>query len=794
MYVGEAFGARTRRVLCSVGCVAMFLCAIGISEESVNAAEGDQSAIESFGKQSSLVASYRIALSPDSTVLAYLVRTPNSERTGTHIELRTMQTKTKRVMKLCCDYAHDAVAPSWSPDGGHLAFVRRLSASPGSGGQAVVYDRSSGNSRDVAHIIVPSDDRLLFSADIKWTDNWHILLYGMTPVVDKDGPDYEASFRVWSSFPDRAGVSNVETRPAVLPSHDVPIHSVVSVDIRNDNVALLADHRRMQYSEMSPDGHYLAYAEYQDTALPSQLDRFKPYVLDLRTHEIFPLPGDIFLFWANVRVFNWRDDSAVVAFPSQNQSATTAEFSYRVAESRDWKAVLALEPLVVPRDSYTKCLPAIWSDGGRRLTIVTWDETDHVPGGTGSSRSDTQDTSSRFVTWDLPTKRVLRSVRVKGIYLSEVVSEGGPDRNIIGIGTTTALDSAPVLRYSPSDGEIKQICALNAAPQYMWGQPVIVAGGGSFLVPLSMLDHYVEIEEVDWQGRRSRLTDADLRVPGSIARYEHLEWRGANGDSLQGGLMVPAAYDQSRGKRLPLIVRIYPGEHPWNGPYSYDLQGVSRDAHAEGLALVEHGYAVFVPDCPTGPSPSFPTDLTNDVFPGIQTLIDLEIADPNRIGLIGHSDGVEASLQLLTLSHQFKAAVLTDGFDNFLTEFADITGYGTSAVTMGHLPKPPWEDPQEYISISPVFRLNRINAPILLFHGSADTEVPLYAGEEIFTDLRAAGKVAELVEYEGGGHGLSDRTLGQQIDSISRTLNWFDRYLNGTTSSISPGLSRENPR
>ncbi len=43
--------------------------------------------------------------------------------------------------------------------------------------------------------------------------------------------------------------------------------------------------------------------------------------------------------------------------------------------------------------------------------------------------------------------------------------------------------------------------------------------------------------------------------------------------------------------------------------------------------------------------------------------------------------------------------------------------------------------------------------------------------------LKRFGKVAQLVEYEGGGHSLSERTLKQQIDCIRRTLAWFDKYL-----------------
>jgi dipeptidyl aminopeptidase/acylaminoacyl peptidase len=120
--------------------------------------------------------------------------------------------------------------------------------------------------------------------------------------------------------------------------------------------------------------------------------------------------------------------------------------------------------------------------------------------------------------------------------------------------------------------------------------------------------------------------------------------------------------------------------------------------------------------------------------------------------------------------------VLSDGFANFFTIYGDISGYGVQSAPIYKL-RAPWETPQRYIDISPLFRLDRINAPILLFHGTADVSVPLYAGEEVFADLRSAGKESTLVEYEGGGHILSTWTLPQQADAMKRTLGWYDQYL-----------------
>jgi dipeptidyl aminopeptidase/acylaminoacyl peptidase len=85
------------------------------------------------------------------------------------------------------------------------------------------------------------------------------------------------------------------------------------------------------------------------------------------------------------------------------------------------------------------------------------------------------------------------------------------------------------------------------------------------------------------------------------------------------------------------------------------------DPHSEELSLVEAGYAVFTPDCPTMPD-SFVTDIVADISSGINQVVKFGLADPNRVGILGQSDGVEVALNYLIANAEVKAAVLEDGF------------------------------------------------------------------------------------------------------------------------------------
>jgi formylglycine-generating enzyme required for sulfatase activity len=90
--------------------------------------------------------------------------------------------------------------------------------------------------------------------------------------------------------------------------------------------------------------------------------------------------------------------------------------------------------------------------------------------------------------------------------------------------------------------------------------------------------------------------------------------------------------------------------------------------------------------------------------------------------------------------------------------------------------KTPLEDPQLYLNKSPVFKLDRVKAPTLIFHGTNDRQVPTAQSWTFYRALYSIGKVpVKLVLFPGEAHG--PRKLSHQLRKVSEEMAWFDKYL-----------------
>jgi len=196
--------------------------------------------------------------------------------------------------------------------------------------------------------------------------------------------------------------------------------------------------------------------------------------------------------------------------------------------------------------------------------------------------------------------------------------------------------------------------------------------------------------------------------------------------------------------------------------------------------LATRGYAVLYPDTPIHPG-TIMQDISKTVLPGVNKLIELGIADPDRLGVTGQSLGGYGTLSLIVQTNRFKAALMDAGLGNLTSSYGEMGKDGSSyaigiwennsRIQLGT----PWTSRDRYIENSPVFYLDRVETPLLITHGSEDFAVAPFLAEEIFVDLRRLGKTVVYVKYEGEGHGLEN--YQNQLDFIERMINWFDKYL-----------------
>lgn len=256
-----------------------------------------------------------------------------------------------------------------------------------------------------------------------------------------------------------------------------------------------------------------------------------------------------------------------------------------------------------------------------------------------------------------------------------------------------------------------------------------------------------------------------------------IDWRALDGEVRRGALMLPPGYDGEQP--LPLIVWVYGGVPLSDHLYRFGVRGLSfGDAHL----LATRGYAVLWPDMPMADRDPL-RQLPGLVLPAVNRAIDLGIADPQRLGLLGHSYGGYCALALLTQTTRFRAAVACSmtacdfpSAYGMLTAGGDSKAWGYAEGTPWRLGGTLWERREAYIENSPLFYLDRVRTPVLLIHGTEDEYSDAQA-VEAFSALRRLGQRVELRRYRGEGHSPRLFTEPNLRDVTERVLAWFDEHL-----------------
>ena len=257
----------------------------------------------------------------------------------------------------------------------------------------------------------------------------------------------------------------------------------------------------------------------------------------------------------------------------------------------------------------------------------------------------------------------------------------------------------------------------------------------------------------------------------ALGKPRLIEWRASDKQMRRGALLLPPNYIE--GERIPVIVNVYPKNMSvWFHDFGF---GGSHYDNAQLLA--GQGYAVLCPDLPIDRRKM--QEIPKFVLPAVNRLIDLDIADPNRIGLMGHCDGGYCVLALLAQTDCFRTAVCSAGVVNITSDYGTMNdkgdnshGYELGSEMGGTL----WEKRDAYIENSPLFYLHRVKTPLLLVQGTEDIWGANQV-KEAFSALRRLGKPVELRLYHGEQHGPGAWSERKFRDVCHRVLAWFNQYL-----------------
>ncbi|MEQ8358976.1 MAG: S9 family peptidase [Cytophagales bacterium] len=247
-----------------------------------------------------------------------------------------------------------------------------------------------------------------------------------------------------------------------------------------------------------------------------------------------------------------------------------------------------------------------------------------------------------------------------------------------------------------------------------------------------------------------------------------------NGDVIDGRFYLPPDFDST--KNYPLIVYYYGGTTPvsrsFGGRYPYNWYAAQ-------------GYVVYIlqPRGSIGYGQSFSAEHVNnwgkttakDIILGTKKFTKSHpFIDTTAIGCIGASYGGFMTMYLTTQTDIFSAAVSHAGISALSSYWGEgFWGYAYSAVASEAAF--PWNRKDIYVDQSPLFQADKVNTPILLTHGTSDTNVPPGESYQFYTALKILGKEVEMLEVPGQNHWVVD--YEQYIEWKYSIIAWFDKHL-----------------
>ena len=170
-----------------------------------------------------------------------------------------------------------------------------------------------------------------------------------------------------------------------------------------------------------------------------------------------------------------------------------------------------------------------------------------------------------------------------------------------------------------------------------------------------------------------------------------------------------------------------------------------------------------------------------DVLAGIDHLIKIGIADPDRLIKMGWSAGGTMTNKLITFTDRFKAASSGAGVVNFISLYAqsDVRYYRTP-----WFGGTPWqkEAPTElYWEHSPLKDIAKVKTPTLILVGESDVRVPMPQSVELYRALKSNGVPTRMYVAPREPHGW--RELRHQLFKMNVELDWFERHALGRSST-----------
>jgi dipeptidyl aminopeptidase/acylaminoacyl peptidase len=274
-----------------------------------------------------------------------------------------------------------------------------------------------------------------------------------------------------------------------------------------------------------------------------------------------------------------------------------------------------------------------------------------------------------------------------------------------------------------------------------------------------------------------RVSSANAELPKlPLGKSEVLSWKSSDGLDVEGLLTYPVGYQT--GKRVPLLLVIHGGPA---GVFTQSFLAGSRSVYPLA-AFSSRGYAVLRVN-PRGSSgygqkfryanmKDWGGGDYQDLMTGVDKVIQMGVADPERMGVMGWSYGGYMTSWIVTQTKRFKAASVGAGVTNLMSFIgtADIPAF-----IPDYFGGQPWENLDVYRSHSAMFNMKGVSTPTLVQHGEADERVPISQGYEFYNALKVLNVPTRMIVLPRMPHGPNEPKM--VLKASQTNLEWFEKYV-----------------
>lgn len=682
------------------------------------------------------------------------------------------------------------ISPTWSPDGGKVAILRDAA----DGLELWVIDARTGAASALTGAVVNA----AAGAGVEWAPDSRSILFravpagrGAAPVIDAapTGPIVEqtgGSARPVRTYQDLLG------SPADESLFDHYFTAQLTLAGLDGRLTPLGEPGIILGASISPDGQYILQTRVKrpySYAVPAGLfpgdvivtdrgGRVVHQVADLPLRDNIPPPFDAVA--TGRRSVSWRADAPATLVWAEAQDGGDPRGQ---AEVRDRVFMQA-----APFDAE----PTRLIDLPERYAGVSWgrDDTAIVYSRWFNTRHETRfliDPSNPGEGRVLVERNYQDRYNDPGTPLTEPNEAGRQVMIFAGEGRTILMDGPGATR----EGEYPFLARMNldtGERTELWR-----AAQGSYETIVGLLDddgrRFVSRRETQAAPPNMVVRDLDAAEPQALTTFpdpapqlagvtrQTITYSRADGVQLSGTLYLPAGYDAARDGPLPLVMWAYPAEFTDAAVAGQVVDTDNRFVRPGGsshLFLLTQGYAVLDdPSMPivgvegAEPNDTYIEQLSASAQAAVDAVVNMGVADRNRIAVGGHSYGAFMTANLLAHTDLFRAGIARSGAYN-----RTLTPFGFQAEQRTY-----WEATDTYTEMSPFTYANRINEPILLIHGEADDNSGTFPvqTERFYAALKGTGATARYVVLPHEAHGYRAR------ESVGHTLwemvEWLDRHV-----------------